>query len=204
MLREQDERPRRPPAQKVTPDGMDERSDNLGDTDRDMTDLRSGKHKFELGRNPRGAPVSVNEAIIRYKEAQARKFSEHITKPREIEADVSPAAEPPRGGDTSAQPEAGQILEPRAHDAPPVPETTEIPISPSFSDSRTAYRERKRAAPPSLDSADSRDRGGSEPRLRFKEQPEGLNNHIASSVTPVAAADSEDSPTGNERQTQAP
>jgi hypothetical protein len=48
-------------------------------------DLRAGQEKLELGRNPRVAPLPVNEANTRYKKAQARKFAGDARKKEEAQ-----------------------------------------------------------------------------------------------------------------------
>ena len=197
MPRERDERTRRPPARKITTDGMDERSDNLGETDRDKTDLRSGQRRFELGRNPHGAPISVNEAISRYKEAQARKFSEHITKPPEIPPPDPGNTDQRRTRDSGYPPTFTQPEDNRSQDASPAAETPtiqqigEAPRFSSFSEARADYRINERSLAPTHDNTAKHNRNGSAARLRLKEQQEGLQEEKTPDGTPFSdAADS--------------
>ena len=199
MPREYDEQTRKPPARKMTPDGMEERSDNLGDTDRDKTDLRASNQRFELGRNPRGAPISVNEAITRYKEVQARKFSEHITKPQEPQPPGTVNAEQRQTSDTGYPPSFTQHEDNRARDisltaeTPTTQQTDETPRPFSFSEARAEYREKERFTPSVFDSTEQNNKSGSASRLRFEEQTEELRETKTPDISTVPAviADSE-------------
>jgi murein DD-endopeptidase MepM/ murein hydrolase activator NlpD len=76
MSLEHDKRARRPPAKEVQSEGFGKPS-GMTISDDGGLDLRIGQQKLELGRNPRGEPVSVSKSIAQYKEAQARRFAEH-------------------------------------------------------------------------------------------------------------------------------
>jgi len=66
MSLEHDKRARRPPAKEIQPEGFVKPSgETLGSADSGL-DLRAGQQKLELGRNPRGEPVSVNKTIAQY------------------------------------------------------------------------------------------------------------------------------------------
>ena len=150
---------------------MEERSENLGDSGRGESDLRADRNKLELGRNPRGEPLSVSEAVSRYKEAQARKFAEHAPPQQEDRA-VTPIVEDirvtdRRGSDDriNFKDQSGRQDDFQAADAPvAVPEARDIPL-----------RE-ERSATPVRESVRPKDRNGLAQRLNFREQDNGGHN----------------------------
>jgi murein DD-endopeptidase MepM/ murein hydrolase activator NlpD len=126
---------------------MEERSENIGDSGRAELDLRAGQQKVEFGRNPRGEPLSVNESITRYKEAQARRFAEHAPGQREEARGADSAGESPHINST------GGIL--------PLASVQEASVVPPGTDRITAAVEMEVRV---------KDRRGADNQLNFKDQ----------------------------------
>ena len=187
MSREHDIRPRKPPAQKPQTDDLDVSVDGLPGPEGVDIDLRAGRQKPELGRNPRGAPLSVNEAIARYKEAQARKFSEHITRPRDS------AQKPVQHFDPTA------VDRPTESSRQNTETPSESPRALSFSEAQADYRGKQSKTHVPV-SAETFSRRVSSSRLRFGEQPEGLQTP---SLSATAGAERRSDQIGFPQQTEA-
>ena len=78
MPRDKNNRQRKHPTRKTTRDGMEERSENLGDSSRGEFDIRTEHREDTLGRGfPRDTPDFVRETITRHNQEQARRFTGH-------------------------------------------------------------------------------------------------------------------------------
>ena len=65
MSREHDIRPKKTPARKITPDGLEERSENIGDTSREGFNLRT-EHR--------------DPGFDTYRKSEANKHDKHVKK----------------------------------------------------------------------------------------------------------------------------
>jgi murein DD-endopeptidase MepM/ murein hydrolase activator NlpD len=122
------------PTRKITPDGMEERSENLGDAGRGEFNLRAEQRDHALGRAaPRDAPASVHETIARH-QAQARRFTEHAAKPAETQrADL-------RDGETATRADAGKPGAEHPADTADVPSDGNRSDTSAKDSSETRYR----------------------------------------------------------------
>jgi len=85
LERDKEQRPRKKPARKITPDGLEERSENIGDTSREDFNIRTEHRDAALGRAAaRDTPGSVHDTISRHKK-QTQRFTEHAAKPIEAQ-----------------------------------------------------------------------------------------------------------------------
>jgi hypothetical protein len=168
----------------MTPDGLEEQSENIGDASRESFNLRTERSDTAPGRGaPRDSPASVHSTISRHK-AQARRFTEHAAKPADA---VSPDDNQPiqRGsGNTPAdvRPWNFQEPEPLRDSGHPIKDTDGLPPGQNAGLEHAAPRD----APASVHSTIS----------RHKEQARRFTEHAAKpadAVSPVhdAAQDSE-------------
>jgi murein DD-endopeptidase MepM/ murein hydrolase activator NlpD len=158
LSREQEYRPRKAPARKTTPDGMEERSENLGDAGRGEFNLRAEQRDHALGRAaPRDAPASVHETIAR-RRAQARRFTEHAAKPAETQSVDLKDGETATRADAADAPSDGNRPDTSAKDS----SETRYRHDSSY---RQRFEEHKPAetAPQNAEGPDLSGRGGAKP-----------------------------------------